>query len=164
MCGRHSSEARSASRLKPVDPGLPHSYPRSSCQGSRFATAFPVATSSGTDTWSCAMNQSPLIFRKHIGSRTQEGGNLPALDPADAQTVLHRAGRGNPAGPRLSWKRIRNKAQPLLVFSCRPARSKCLPRLTGSLIGKSTRRFQTVFGCGGSRYEYCYRGLSCRRA
>ncbi|MDT5356641.1 MAG: Helix-turn-helix domain of resolvase [Mycobacterium sp.] len=22
----------------------------------------------------------------------------------------------------------------------------------------------TVFGCGGSRYEYCYRGLSWRRA
>jgi hypothetical protein len=37
-----------------------------------------------------------------------------------------------------------------------PGGGECLTRLT--------RRFQTVFGCGGSRYEYCCRGLSCRRA
>jgi hypothetical protein len=40
--------------------------------GSRFSSAPPVVTSKGTDTWSCAMNQSPFTVRKHVVARTQK--------------------------------------------------------------------------------------------
>ena len=46
-----------------------------------------------------------------------------------------------------------------------PGHGRALVRLCWTPIGSTANpALSTVFGCGGSRYEYCCRGLSCRRA
>src|SRR5262245_39621872 len=50
------------------------------CQGSRFSNALPLSTSSGTETWSCAMTHLPSIFRRQAVHRTQKPLRFPFLN------------------------------------------------------------------------------------